>query len=293
MASIADAARLRGVSIPPNHLLLWLCLLAFALPTMIDVARNSWATEQGGHGPIVLAVGIWLVSREWASIRAVARPGSLGLTLAILIPLLLLQTLARITSTIEVEAFAMYMAVITVLYRLWGSAALRRVWFPLFLLLFTFPPPDTLFAMITQPLKIAISHWAVSILDMLDYPVANSGVMIQIGQYQALIAAACAGVNSLLSLTALGLFYSYIRYKSDLPYMVVLIALIVPIAVVVNLIRVLLLLLVTYHFGEAAGQGIFHDVAGISMFVLALGLIFLADWVGSTIRHGLLRRKAA
>lgn len=291
MASIADAARPRGVNIVPKNLLLWLCLLAFALPTMIDVARTSWATEQGGHGPIVLAVGIWLISREADAIRAVARPGSFGLMLIILVPLLALQTLARITSTVEVEAFAMYMAVLTVLYGVWGSRALRQIWFPLFLLLFTFPPPDTLFAMITQPLKIAISHWAVSILSFLGYPVANSGVTIQIGQYQALIAAACAGVNSLLSLTALGLFYSYIRYKSDLPYMIVLIALIVPIAVVVNLIRVLMLLLITFHFGEAAGQGFFHDAAGITMFVLALVLIFLIDWVGSTIRNRLFRRR--
>lgn len=259
----------------------------FALPTMIDVARLSWSTEQGGHGPIVLAVTIWLIARNGPELRAVARRGSSIVTLALLIPLLLVYVTARVTSVIEIEGFSMYAVLLVVAYGLYGGAALRRISFPLFLLLFVFPPPDTLFAMITQPLKIAISQWAVSILRFLDYPIANSGVTIQIGQYQVLVAAACSGVNSLISLTALGLFYSYIRHRTDWIYMAILIAFIIPIAVVVNLMRVLLLLLITYNLGEAAGQGFFHDLAGITMFILALSAIILLDGFCYLLRHRL------
>ena len=148
-------------------------------------------------------------------------------------------------------------------------------------------PPDTLFAMMTQPLKILISQTAVSMLHLFGYPIAGSGVMIQIGQYQMLVAAACAGLNSLLSLTALGMFYSYIRHSSNFPYMLVLICFILPIAVIANLVRVLLLLLITYHFGEAAGQGFFHELAGLSMFASALIAIFCIDWLGTPLRHRL------
>lgn len=260
-------------------------MLAFVLPTMFDVARKSWSTEQGAHGPFILVTGIWLLWRERAAALAVIRPGSAALTLILLPPVLVLFVLARITGIIEIESFAMYAALLIVAYGVVGWAALRCVWFPLLYLLFVFPPPDTLFAILTQPLKIAVSHWSVHILQVLDYPVAGSGVTIQIGQYEMLVAAACAGMNSLMSLTALGLFYTYIRHSSNWRFMALLVIAIIPIAVFANLVRVVLLLLITYHFGEAAGQGFFHELAGMTMFVSALMAIFAVDLVATPLRR--------
>lgn len=269
----------------PAMLALLVATLAFVLPTMVDVAAKSWSTEQGAHGPLVLVTGLWLIWRERVSVAEVMQPGSTALTFALLLPDLVLFTLARITAIIEIEAFVMYGAVLIVAYALIGGAALRRIWFPLLYLLFVFPPPDTLFAILTQPLKIAISQWSVQILQLLDYPIAGSGVSIQIGQYEMLVAAACAGLNSLLSLTALGLFYTYIRHSSNWRYMILMVVAIVPIAIFANLVRVMLLLLITYHFGEAAGQGFFHELAGMTMFLSALLAIFALDGLASPLRR--------
>ena len=279
--------RIDSPAVPRPGLLIALAALCFAGPTMFDVARISWSTEQGAHGPIVLLTGIWLLVRELRASRPRLRPGNGLLTFALLVPCLIVYTLARISGLIEIEGFTMYAGLIIAAYGIWGGAVLRAVWFPLVYMLFVFPPPDTLFAMMTQPLKILISQTAVSMLHVLGYPIAGSGVMIQIGQYQMLVAAACAGLNSLLSLTALGMFYSYIRHSSNFPYMLALICFILPIAVIANLVRVLLLLLITYHFGEAAGQGFFHELAGLSMFASALIAIFFIDWLGTPLRHRL------
>lgn len=268
-------------------------LLAIVVPVMIRVGQESWSTEQGAHGPIVLATGLWLLSREWGAARALARPGSWAIGAALLAVLLPLYIFARVTSIVEIEGAAMYAIVLTVAYMLWGAASLRAVWFPLFYLLFMFPPPDTLFAMLTQPLKIAISQWAVAILHMAGYPIAGSCVSIQIGQYDMLVAAACAGLNSMISLTALGLFYIYIRHSANWRYMLLLVACILPVAILANLIRVIILLLVTYHFGEAAGQGFIHEAAGLTMFMSALLGIFLIDSLATPIRDRLAARGAA
>lgn len=268
-------------------------VLALALPTLYDVGRGSWSSEQGAHGPIVLGTGLWLLWRELGAASRVARPGSFGLALAIGIPLLLLFVLARVTGIVEIEGYTMFACLLTAAYALWGAAAMRVVWFPLLYLLFIFPPPDTLFAIITQPLKIEISQWSVKILHLLGYPIAGSGVTIQIGQYEMLVAAACAGMNSLISLTALGLFYVYIRHNSNWRYMLVLLAFIVPVAIFANLIRVLILLLITYHAGEAAGQGFFHDLAGLSLFFTALIGIYLLDLLLSPIERRLAGKGAA
>lgn len=254
---------------------------------MADVARQSWTTEQGAHGPLVLAIGIWLLSREWGAARQLARPGAAVLTAILFAVLLPLYVFARVTSIIEIEGAVMYALLLSAAYALWGGATLRRLWFPLFFLLFAFPPPDTLFAMLTQPLKIFVSETAVSLLYALGYPVAGSGVTIQIGPYEMLVAAACAGLNSLISLTALGLFYTYIRHSANWRYMVLLLLFILPVAVVANLVRVLMLLLITYHFGEAAGQGFFHELAGMTMFLTALLGIFLVDSLATPVRRRL------
>ena len=60
---------------------------------------------------------------------------------------------------LEVEAFAMYGALIVGAYLLFGGQLMRTIWFPLVYLAFTLPPPDTVVAAVTQPIKIA--HLAV------------------------------------------------------------------------------------------------------------------------------------
>ncbi len=42
-------------------------------------------------------------------------------------------------------------------------------------------------------------------------------------------------------------------------------------------IRVLVLILLTYHFGEATAQGFLHDAAGLLMFSVALLTVFAID----------------
>lgn len=259
------------------NVVLALGLLALVLPTMFEVARDTWSTEQGGHGPLVLATGIWALWRELRSTDIERRPGKLAIALPLMILSLIAFVVARITGILEIQAFSMYGALIVGVYMLFGSALLRAIWFPLVYLAFTLPPPDTTVAAITQPIKIAISEWAVTLLGAAGYPIVSSGVTIQIGQYELLVAAACAGLNSILTLTALCLFYVYLRRRSDpVAFFIVALAAI-PVAIISNFVRVLVLVLVTYHLGEAAAQGFIHDFAGLLMFSVALFTIFGID----------------
>lgn len=266
----------RKLARPANLALVAGCL-ALALPTMIQVARDSWSTEQGGHGPLVLATGIWAVWRELKGKNIEAQPGKLVPSLLLIGLSLGVFVLARVTGVLEVEAFAMYGALISALYMLRGFSFVRAIWFPLIYLAFTLPPPDTVVAAVTQPIKIAISQWAVSLLYFAGYPVASSGVTIQIGQYQLLVAAACAGLNSIVTLTALCLFYVYLRHRSNFAAFIIIALAAIPVAVIANFARVLVLVLVTYHFGDAAAQGFVHDFAGLLMFSVALLTIFGVD----------------
>lgn len=258
-------------------------LAAILVPTMILVAQLSWSTEQGAHGPIVVATGIWLLVRQWDRIAGAIEPAPVHKVALLFVPLLLLYFLSSVTQIIEIQGFLMYGLLVTALYSFIGARAIRLLAFPLFYLLFAFPPPDTVVAIITQPLKIGISKAAIEILYALGYPIAGAGVTIQIGQYQLLVAAACSGLNSLISLSAISLFYVYVRHQMDWQYAAFLILAILPVAIFANLVRVLILILLTYHAGEAAAQGFLHNFAGMTMFITALLTIFAIDIVAEPI----------
>jgi len=252
-------------------------LAAVVIPTMLYVTTASWSTEQGGHGPIVMAAGLWLIFRQLPAALALAAPPP-GRNVALLfLPLLIAYYLARVTQIIEAEGYLMYALVLTVLYSAIGGAAMRKMMFPLFFLLFMFPPPDQIVAAITQPLKIALSQTAISLLYTLGYPIAGAGVTIQIGQYELLVAQACSGLNSMISLSAISLFYVYMRHQSDWRYALLLMTMVLPVAVFANFVRILILILLTYYAGENAAQGFLHDFAGITMFMTALLTIFAID----------------
>lgn len=262
-------------------------LLAVFIPTMLYVSQDSWSTEQGAHGPIVLATGLWLLVREWTHARPYAKPAPV-LHVALAFPvLLLLYYISRVSAIVELEGYLMYGLLLLTLYSFVGKRAMIVMWFPLFYLLFMFPPPDTLVAAVTNPLKVALSGWSVNFLYHLGYPIAQEGVTIQIGQYQLFVADACSGLNSLISLSAISLFYVYLRHRANFRYAMLLFVAVAPVAIFANFVRILFLVLLTYYGGEAVAQGFLHDFAGMTTFMTALLSIFLLDHLVGILWPGL------
>jgi exosortase/archaeosortase family protein len=101
--------------------------------------------------------------------------------------------------------------------------------------------------------------------------------VLSIGPYQLMVADACAGLNSMFTLEALVLLYmNLVGHKS--PVRNVLLALsAIPISFCANVVRVVILVLVTFHFGDEAGQGFIHGFAGMVLFLVALMLTMTLD----------------
>lgn len=277
MLLIPGQDRIRASRFRLADLILLVGAAFLVVPPMLEVARFNWSSEQGGHGPLVLATGLWLLWREFSQATAVRKPGKLWVGAALLLPLMVGYAVTGITGILELQVFFMYAALIVVAYLLFGARVLIACWFPIFYLAFALPPPDTVVAVVTQPVKIAISESAVALLYALGYPVGSSGVVIQIAQFELLVAAACSGLNSLITLSALCLFYVYLRHKNDLAAFIVMALCVVPIAVLANFIRVIILILITYYAGEAAAQGFLHDFAGLATFAAALATLIGID----------------
>lgn len=255
-------------------------LLGFAalyLPTYVDLARRIWPTEEQGHGPIVLAVSIWLMFGLRHVVAALPVKPEKTAGAALLVFAVLVYTLGRTQGLLVLEVFSQIGVLVALILLTLGRRALRTLWFPLFFLLFMVPLPGSVLVAVTGPLKAAVSAVAANLLYALGYPVARAGVVLSVGPYQLLVADACAGLNSMFMLEALGLLYLNMIRCTSAGRNLALALLIIPISFVANIIRVMILVLVTFHFGDEAGQGFVHSFAGMVLFVVGLSLMIGAD----------------
>lgn len=300
MNSSAATARAPQPSAPAAvpGLLIAAGLLAMFLPVYWWAAHSIWQADEHAHGPLILLIAAWLVWRDRSTL-AELQPCSAAGWGALLFIAGVLVYLAGRAMELSIFLFGSQLlvaagAVLIVL----GRRALVLLWFPLFYLVFTIPLPGTLVDALTGPLKQWISVLAETILHAAGFPVARTGVVLTIGQYQLLVADACAGLHSMFTLTALGTLFMHLMARKSLLHNALMLAAILPIAFVANVVRVLLLMLVTYTFGDEAGQGFLHGMAGMTLMLMALLLFFaldrlLARWIrdaGGAEGHGTARR---
>ena len=272
---------MKPVLLPAGPQLPWLVflagLLAVAAPTYWGLSQTVWAREEQSHGPVILAVALWLMWRKRHLLLQGTGAVSAGPGLVLLALAAVMYAIGRSQAVVELEALSVVVFCAAALAIAFGATALRVAWFPLFLLLFTVPLPGILVQTLTIPLKMAVSYVAEGILYRLDYPIARTGVILSVGQYQLLVADACAGLTSIFTLEAIGLVYMQLMNYKSRARNIVLAIMVVPCAFLANVIRVIVLVLVTYHFGNDAGQGFVHSFAGILLFAVAMICLIAVD----------------
>lgn len=260
-----------------DHWFVLAAAIITACPGLIALARNYWSTEQGAAGPIVLLTGLWLLHHEAQGTRANPRGVPTWMVALALMVTGGFTVVAAVTAKQWLQLLGIYCSLVLALLSVIGWRELARLRVPVLYLAFVIPPPDNLVVPMTHALKELVAGASVSLLALLDYPAARDGVLLYMGPYELVVAAACSGMNSIVSLTAIGLFYVYLLHRAHTRYALLLAVLMVPVALFANAVRVIALLLITYYGGEAAGQGILHEAAGLFIFLVALGTLMTID----------------
>lgn len=257
-------------------------ILALAVtygPTVTDLIGGIWRTDQHGHGPLVLGIALWLLGARCKQLiqQGITIKPSPRIGWSIIFVGLIFFILGRSQAILLFEVGSFIVILLGIVIILLGTAVACKLWFAFFFMLFMIPLPGALVDSITQPMKIAVSATSGQLLFWLGYPVGRAAVMLTIGPYQLLVADACAGLNSLFTLEALGLLYmNMVRHQSVFRNFL-LALLIVPISFASNVCRVIALALITYYLGDQAGQGFLHMFSGMVLFVIALCLIAGVD----------------
>lgn len=282
-ASTIGASRAGRAADPagaPDRITIGLVLAGLALayaPTYWDLFYGHGAADAQGHELLVALVSVWLCHQKVEGLAAAPPPRRLWPACCLLGVGALFYVFGRSQQFLRAELVSQVFVLASVFAGYRGRAGLRAVWFPLFFLLFVIPLPYSLTLAITGPMKAAVSAVTTTLLAWAGYPIGRSGVVITIGQYELLVATACAGLQTMFTLEALGLLYLNLKGYGSWVRNATMALLVVPVSFCANVIRVTVLVLVTYHLGDAAGRGFFHGFAGIVLFVSALLLIIAAD----------------
>jgi exosortase len=261
-------------------LLLGAAFLAAFYPVWAGLV-NVWSnSDDYSHGFVILPLVFYILWGKRERLHAAVKPGSpFGLLLAV--SALLLYLLARIGEILTLAPLAMIVFLAGAVLYLFGFALLRECAFSLLLLLFMIPLPAQIYSALTLPLQLVVTRVSVTLISWGGIPVINDGNVIHLPAQSFQVVEACSGLRSLTTLFLLGAVLGYFTLRSGLTRLL-LFSTALPVAILVNIARVVVLLVASYVFSLDLTEGTPHTLLGLGVFALALGLLLL-------LQKGLLR----
>ena len=277
-----------------RRLVVWCVILAGLILMLYASVINSlvlqwWNDPDYSHGffvPLVSGYILWHERQRWT--KTEIKPSNFGFVVMLgAIALLLLGSLG---AELFISRFSLLVLLAGMILFLAGWKMLRSVSFPLGYLMWMIPIPVIIYNQITFPLQLIASRLATASLELVQVPVLRDGNILILSNYSLEVVEACSGIRSLMTLVALAVAFGYlVSTRRWIRY--VLAALMVPIAVVINAIRIMGAGLLARHFGPAAAEGFLHGFSGWAIFLVALLLMFSSYLI---LRHiDELRGKAA
>lgn len=273
-------ARLRKHPVPWISLLWFAFLLIAAYAPVLARLAEQWNSDEDmSHGffvPVLSAYIAW--KRKDAVLAQPVKPNYLGLVLVVWAALQLL--IATLGAELFLARTAFVISVVGSVWFMAGTAVLRILAFPLFLLLFMVPLPAIIYNQITFPLQLLASRIAELVLSTLGIPVLREGNVLELASQKLNVVEACSGIRSLLSLSFLSLIYGYFAEDSKRTRALLFVST-VPIAILANSGRVTLTGILS-EFKPELAQGFFHTAEGWVIFMTAL--------ISLIVFHRILRR---
>lgn len=251
-------------------------VILFTLPAT-TLVRDWWHDPEAGHGLLLAPLAFWLAWRRGLSPARAANP---ALGLGVLLAAVLLRYLGGLAAELFTLRFSMVLAGAGLTIFVWGPGQLRRWWLPFVLLVLAIPLPVLVTNALALPLQFKASSMGAALLEWRAVPVKLSGNVIQLPGRQLFVTEACSGLRSLAALVSLGVLVGGLWLRTPLGRIVVL-ALTIPVAIVVNAVRVFLTGFLVYFVDPKLGEGFLHLTEGWLLFVVAFVILGGVTWVAA------------
>jgi exosortase len=268
--------------------LLVLVVLALYAPVLGRLMQQWYDDPNYSHGFFVLPFSGYLIWNKRDKIAAIENFPSGGGAILVVASLALLGL-----GSLGSELFLQRISLIGVIAGLISYfAGWRRLWavaFPVAFLSFMIPLPAVIYNQIVFPLQLLASRFATSCLETVNlFPVLREGNLLILDHYSLEVVDACSGIRSLTSLLALAMGYSYL-VERKVTIRILIVAAMVPVAIVSNGTRVVITALLVNYFGTRAAEGLMHSFSGWVIFLVSVAMMLALHGLISAIS----RRKAA
>ena len=165
-----------------------------------------------------------------------------------------------------------FFVLLSVAYLLGGKTFGDDLQFPLLFPIIAVPIP--FLPELTAFLQFLMAGLSTGILHIFGYEIHAEGALIHLPNATFLIAEPSSGIQSLIALLTLMIPVVYFT-KTESCKKIYLYLLIIPIAILSNLLRIITLFLVGYYYGETVADQFWHDKGNIVFFGIALTLLFI------------------
>jgi exosortase len=170
----------------------------------------------------------------------------------------------------------------------YGVRQLVRWWLPFTLLALSVPLPELILSRIALPMQFIASKIGAALLNWRQIPVLLTGNVIRIPGHELFVAEACSGLRSLTALISLGVLLGAIALRHPASR-AVLLASVLPVAILLNGVRVFLTGFLVYFVDPALGEGFMHKTEGMMVFGVAFAILAGVAWLIGRAEGRLLR----
>lgn len=247
--------------------LFFIFILAY-FPTM-QWMWERWFTQDSyySHGwliPLISILLIWQKRLVWKDLKP--HPSSQGIWLfAAGVMLHLSSLLFRVYFT---SGFSMIVVIAGFVLCVWGKDVWKTVMFPVMFLTFMIPLPLVLVVNTSFQLKMFSASMAAALLNVINIPAEQQGSFIRMSHATVVVEDVCSGLRSLIALLALGALFAYWLKSGKLKKTILFLSSI-PVALVANTLRVMVLAIMAEFWGIKHVAGVAHDLSGYLVFILA------------------------
>jgi exosortase len=226
------------------------------------------------HCLIVPALAAWLLWRRRDTlIQAIGQPSWAGV--ALLIWGLLMYVVAQRLGVHMIVGFSLPFIIVGIIGATYGLRLVLAAWLPLVLLFFAIPLPEHVVGMIAMPLQQVSATLAVKLASLLGLGVVQSGVTLTLNGFDFVVAEECSGMRSLIALLLTSVVLVELFDLQGLRKTAA-IALIPPIVLMANVVRLVFVLLTGHYFGGGFAVGtVVHNLSDIVVYAAALLTWFL------------------
>jgi exosortase len=267
--------------------LLLIAVLVLLYASVLKLLVWQWYNDADySHGFLVPVLSAFLIWQRRDKLRAIARrPSPWGMV--IVLGSLGLLCLGSLGAELSLARMSMLITICGLIVYFTGWAMLRGMAFPLAFLLFAIPIPVVVYNEIVFPLQFVASRFATKVLETLNlFPIMREGNVLVLPHMHLEVVEACSGIRSLMSLLALAAGYGYLVERS-IPVRCLLVAAMVPLAIISNGTRVMITALMANYLGPGAAEGFMHEFSGWVIFVVATILFLLFQSLITMIRKKL------